>query len=160
MKILLFGKNGQLGWELQRTCMLLGEIIALDFPEVDLANAGALRALIQQEKPNMILNAAAYTNVDKAEDEPELARKVNALAPAIMAEEMKKLNGSLIHYSTDYVFDGTKGSPYVESDIPNPINTYGLTKLEGEQLVQGVGGNFTDFSHKLGLQPAAGRVCQ
>lgn len=117
----------------------------MDFPEVDLANAGALRALIQQEKPNMILNAAAYTNVDKAEDEPELARKVNALAPAIMAEEMKKLNGSLIHYSTDYVFDGTKGSPYVESDTPNPINTYGLTKLEGEQLVRGVGGNFLIF---------------
>ncbi len=145
MKILLFGKSGQLGWELQRTCMLLGEIIPLDFPEVDLANAGALRALIQQEKPDLILNAAAYTNVDKAEDEPELARKVNALAPAIMAEEMKKLNGSLIHYSTDYVFDGTKGSPYVESDTPNPINTYGLSKLEGEQLVQGVGGNFIIF---------------
>ena len=145
MKILLFGKNGQLGWELQRTCMLLGEIIALDYPEVDLANSDELRSVIQQAKPDLILNAAAYTNVDKAEDEPELARKVNALAPAIMAEEMKRLNGGLVHYSTDYVFDGTKGSPYVETDTPNPINTYGLTKLEGEQLVQGVGGNFIIF---------------
>lgn len=145
MKILLFGKNGQLGWELQRTCMLLGEMTAIDYPGVDLANSGELRSVIQQVKPDLILNAAAYTNVDKAEDEPEFARKVNALAPAIMAEEMKKFNGSLIHYSTDYVFDGSKGSPYVETDSPNPVNMYGLTKLEGEQLVQGIGGIFIIF---------------
>ena len=145
MKILLIGKNGQLGWELQRTCMTLGEVTAVDYPEVDLTHLDELRGLIQTEKPNLILNAAAYTNVDKAESEPELARKVNALAPAAMAEEMKKLKGALIHYSTDYVFDGTKGSPYVETDTPNPINVYGATKLEGEQLVQAVGANSIIF---------------
>lgn len=140
IKILLIGKNGQLGWELQRTCMTLGEVIAVDYPDVDLARVKELRDLIKTVKPNLILNAAAYTNVDKAESEPELARKVNALAPAIMAEEMRKLKGALIHYSTDYVFDGTKGSPYIETDLPNPLNVYGATKLEGEQMVQGVGG--------------------
>ncbi|MCX6055312.1 MAG: dTDP-4-dehydrorhamnose reductase [Chloroflexi bacterium] len=145
MKILLFGKNGQLGWELQRSCMTLGEVTAVDYPEVDLSHLDELRVLIRAEKPNLILNAAAYTNVDKAESEPELARKVNALAPAVMAEEVKKLNGAFIHYSTDYVFDGTKGSPYDETDHPNPINVYGATKLEGEQLVQGVGGSSLVF---------------
>ncbi len=140
VKILLIGKNGQLGWELQRTCLTLGEVIAVDYPEIDLSKTKGLRDFIKTLKPNLILNAAAYTNVDKAESEPELARKVNALAPAILAEEMKKLKGAIIHYSTDYVFDGTKGSPYVETDLPNPLNVYGATKLEGEQMVQGVGG--------------------
>ena len=140
VKILLIGKHGQLGWELQRTCLTLGELTAVDFPEIDLSKPNDLRDLIKTLKPNIVLNAAAYTNVDKAESEPGLARKINALAPAVIAEEIKKLNGAFIHYSTDYVFDGKKGSSYVETDIPNPLNVYGSTKLEGEQLVQGVDG--------------------
>jgi dTDP-4-dehydrorhamnose reductase len=145
MKILLFGKNGQLGWELQRSCLALGEIVALDYPEIDLSNAKELRVLIQQVRPNVIINAAAYTNVDKAEEEAELARKVNAIAPAIMAEEIKKLSGSLVHYSTDFVFNGTKRTPYTEADAPDPINKYGATKLEGDQLVQEIAGNYLIF---------------
>jgi dTDP-4-dehydrorhamnose reductase len=141
MKILLIGKNGQLGWELQRTCTTLGEVIALDYPVVDLSHLSELRDLIKSIKPNLTINAAAYTDVDKAESKSELARTVNALAPAVMAEEMMKLKGALIHYSTDYVFDGTKFSPYIETDIPQPINVYGATKLEGEKLVQEVGGS-------------------
>lgn len=140
MKLLIIGKVGQLGWELQRTCLTLGEIISVDFPDIDLSNSEQVSELIRMVKPNILINSAAYTNVDKAESEPELARKVNALAPEIMASEMKKLKGALIHYSTDYVFDGTKGAPYVETDLPNPINVYGSSKLEGEQLIQEVGG--------------------
>jgi dTDP-4-dehydrorhamnose reductase len=145
MKILLIGKNGQLGWELQRTCLTLGEVIPVDYPDVDLSQTDGLRDLIRTVKPNLIINAAAYTNVDKAESEPELARKVNTLAPAVMAEEIKKLNGALIHYSTDYVFDGTKGSTYIETDLPKPLNVYGATKLEGEELVLGMGVAFLIF---------------
>lgn len=140
MRILLIGRNGQLGWELHRACMTLGEVIAVDYPEVDLAQVGALRELIATVKPTILLNPAAYTNVDKAEIEPELAHKVNAVAPGVLAEEMKKLGGALIHYSTDYVFDGDKGSSYLETDQPNPINEYGVGKLAGEQAVQAVGG--------------------
>lgn len=145
MKILLIGKTGQLGWELQRACLTIGEVIAVDFPEIDLSKIDPARVLIQTIKPNLLINAAAYTNVDKAESESDIARCVNALAPEVMAKEMKKLGGSFIHYSTDFVFDGTKGTPYVESDGPNPVNKYGATKLEGEQLVQGVGGSFLIF---------------
>ena len=145
MKFLLIGKNGQLGWELQRTCMHLGEIVAVDYPEVDIANTAALRELIRSVKPDILLNPAAYTNVDKAESEPELARQVNAIGPGVMAEEMKKLGGALIHYSTDYVFDGTAERPYVETEAPNPINQYGISKLEGEQRVLAAGGNALVF---------------
>lgn len=145
MKYLLIGKNGQLGWELRRTCMTLGEIIAVDYPEVDLADIESLRELIRTVKPGILLNPAAYTAVDKAENEVDLARKVNSLAPGVMAEEMKKLGGALIHYSTDYVFDGMKKTPYVETDVPNPVNAYGITKLEGEQRVSEVGGIFLTF---------------
>lgn len=145
MKFLLIGKTGQLGWELRRTCMTLGEIIAVDYPEVDLANIKALRELIHTVKPNILLNPAAYTAVDKAESEYELARLVNGVAPGVMAEEMKKLGGALIHYSTDYVFDGEKGTSYVETDAPNPINAYGFTKLEGEQQVEAAGGTYLTF---------------
>lgn len=141
-KILLIGKNGQVGWELQRTCFPLGEIIAVDYPEIDLARTQDVRNLIRDAKPTIIINAAAYTNVDKAESEPELTRAVNALAPAVMAEEAYRLNAVFIHYSTDYIFDGTKGSPYIETDLPNPINVYGATKLEGERLVQAIAGAY------------------
>jgi dTDP-4-dehydrorhamnose reductase len=138
MKILLFGKNGQLGQELQRTCMTLGDVFSIDYPDIDLSHLNDLRELIHFEKPNLIINAAAYTDVDKAESEPEHARAINALAPAVIAEESKKLNSAFIHYSTDFVFNGEKNSPYLETDIPHPLNLYGKTKLEGEKLIQDV----------------------
>lgn len=134
-KILQIGTKGQLGWELLRTCAPLGEVVALDYPDVDLSDSPGLRELVRSVKPDIVINAAAYTNVDKAESEPELARAINATGPGVLAEEAKKLGAVLLHYSTDYVFDGTKYSPYVESDAPNPISVYGQTKLEGEQTV-------------------------
>jgi dTDP-4-dehydrorhamnose reductase len=144
-RILLIGKNGQLGWELQRTLATLGEVVSLDFPAVDLGSPESLRELIHGISPSLIVNAAAYTNVDKAESEPNLARRINAIAPGVMAEEAKRIGAAFIHYSTDYVFDGTKGSAYVETDVPNPLNVYGSTKLEGEQLVQAAGGAYLIF---------------
>lgn len=138
-KILQIGKIGQLGWELLHTCAPLGEVVALDYPEVDLSDSTGLRELVRSTKPDIIINAAAYTNVDKAESEPELARAINAVGPGVLAEEAKKINAVLVHYSTDYVFDGTKGSPYVETDTPNPLNVYGQTKLEGEQAIAASG---------------------
>ncbi|NLC13231.1 MAG: dTDP-4-dehydrorhamnose reductase [Chloroflexi bacterium] len=138
-KILQIGTIGQLGWELLRTCAPLGEVIALDYPEVDLTDNKGLRELVRTVKPDIIINAAAYTNVDKAESEPEKARAINATGPGVLAEEAKKINALLVHYSTDYVFDGTKGSPYVETDTPNPLSVYGQTKLEGEQVIAASG---------------------
>ena len=138
-KILQIGTKGQLGWELLRTCAPLGEVVALDYPGVDLSNSTGLRELVRSVKPDIIMNAAAYTNVDKAESEPELARAINATGPGVLAEEAKKIHAVLVHYSTDYVFDGTKGSPYVETDQPNPLNVYGQTKLEGEQAIAASG---------------------
>ncbi|MEA5078514.1 MAG: dTDP-4-dehydrorhamnose reductase [Anaerolineaceae bacterium] len=131
-KILLIGKTGQLGWELQLCLPTLGQVVALDYPEIDLAHPETLRELIQTIAPQLIINAAAYTNVDKAESEADLAWQINAVAPGIMAEEAKKLRAPFIHYSTDFVFDGTKGSPYVEGDTPHPLDEYGRTKLGGE----------------------------
>ncbi len=139
-RFLLIGKNGQVGWELQRTCALLGEVLALEYPDVNLADADCLRRIVREVKPDVILNPAAYTNVDKAESEMELARAVNAIGPGVLAEEAKRIGAALMHWSTDYVFDGTKGSPYVEVDPTNPLNVYGSTKLEGEQLVAAAGG--------------------
>jgi len=121
-KILQIGKVGQLGWELLRTCAPLGEVVALDYPDVDLSDSKSLRGLVRSVKPGVIVNAAAYTNVDKAESEPEKARAINATGPGVLAEEAKKTNAVLVHYSTDYVFDGTKCSPYIETDQPNPLN--------------------------------------
>lgn len=140
MKILLIGCNGQLGWELQRACMTLGQVIALDYPQIDIRQSTTLRELICSTCPDVLLNPAAYTNVEKAESDREAAVEVNARAPGVMAEEMKKLGGVFIHYSTDYVFDGKKGTPYVETDAPNPLNEYGRSKLAGEQAVQSAGG--------------------
>jgi dTDP-4-dehydrorhamnose reductase len=139
MKILLTGKNGQVGWELQRTLATLGEVVAVDRQGMDLADPDSIRAAIRAIRPNLIVNAAAYTAVDKAESEPDLAMAINGIAPDIMAEEAKRLGAAMVHYSTDYVFDGTKASPYTEDDIPNPINVYGKTKLAGEQAVQAAG---------------------
>jgi dTDP-4-dehydrorhamnose reductase len=134
-KILQIGTIGQLGWELLRTCAPLGEVVALDYPDVDLSDSDGLRELVRSIKPDIIINAAAYTNVDKAESEQEKARAINAIGPGVLAEEAKKINAVMVQYSTDYVFDGTKGSPYVETDKPNPLNVYGQTKLEGEQAI-------------------------
>jgi len=138
-KILQIGTIGQLGWELLRTCAPLGDVVALDYPEVDLSDSPALRELVRSIRPDIIINAAAYTNVDKAESEPELARAINAIGPGVLAEEAKKIDAVMVHYSTDYVFDGTKGSPYVETDKPNPLNVYGQTKMEGEQAIAASG---------------------
>jgi dTDP-4-dehydrorhamnose reductase len=135
VKILITGANGQVGRALQGALAPLGEIVALDRSELDLAHPDALRERVRAIAPDAIVNAAAYTAVDRAESEPELARAVNAIAPGVLAEEAQRLDAVLVHYSTDYVFDGTKADPYVESDPTNPLNTYGRTKLEGERAI-------------------------
>lgn len=138
-KILLTGKNGQVGWELERTLATLGEVIAVDRQTLDLSDPDSIRAVIREVKPGLIVNPAAYTAVDKAESEPELAMAVNGTAPGIMAEEAKRIGAAMVHYSTDYVFDGSKASPYTEEDAPNPINVYGKSKLAGELAIQATG---------------------
>lgn len=139
MRILLLGKNGQVGWELQRSLAPLGELIALDRHSSDLCGdltkLQGLADTVQTVRPDLIVNAAAYTAVDKAESEPELARAINALAPGVLAREAHKLGAWLLHYSTDYVFDGSGSQPWVEADTPAPLNVYGQTKLEGERLI-------------------------
>jgi len=134
--ILITGKNGQVGRELRRMLPSLGEVTALDRQQLDLSNPEEIRRVIRAARPDLIVNAAAYTAVDKAESDEAAARAVNAEAPAVMAEEAKKLGACLVHYSTDYVFDGSKGKPYDENDATNPLNIYGKTKLEGEQGIQ------------------------
>ena len=136
---LLFGADGQVGWELQRAFAPFGEVKSLTQADVDLTDADALRAAVREAKPRVILNAAAYTAVDKAEGEPEVARVVNAVAPAIMAEEAKALGAWLVHYSTDYVFDGSKAGAYSEADQANPLSVYGRTKWQGEQAIAASG---------------------
>jgi dTDP-4-dehydrorhamnose reductase len=140
MKVLLLGKTGQLGWELQRTLQPLGDVVAFGYPEIDMANEGNIRAVMQKHRPDVVVNATAYTAVDQAESEQEVAYAVNAVGPHILAEEARQLNALLVHFSTDYVFDGLKNSPYVETDAPNPLNIYGKSKLAGEQAIQAVGG--------------------
>ncbi|MBK7050739.1 MAG: dTDP-4-dehydrorhamnose reductase [Rhodoferax sp.] len=143
MKILLFGRGGQVGWELQRSLSVLGELVALDFDAAhnvdglcgDFANLAGLAETIRQLKPDAIVNAAAHTAVDKAETEPELAQTINALAPAVLAQEATKLGAWLVHYSTDYVFDGSGTQARNEQDATSPLSVYGRTKLEGEQAV-------------------------
>lgn len=148
MKILLIGKNGQLGWELQRALATLGDLIALDYPDINLADEGSLRTWTRRVKPGLIVNAAAYTAVDQAEHEPELAMAINGTAPGILAEEAHSLGAALVHYSSDYVFNGEKDSPYSESDPCEPLNVYGLSKLAGDQNIEQVGGAY------LVLRPA------
>lgn len=138
-KILVTGKNGQLGWELQRVLASSGQIIALDSEAMDLADADAIRRTIRDVRPDIIINPAAYTAVDKAESDAELAMAVNGVAPGILAEEAKLLGSVLVHYSTDYVFDGNKVAPYTETDIPNPQSVYGSTKYAGEQAIRATG---------------------
>ena len=137
-KILLTGKNGQVGWELERSLQPLGQVFAFDRAGMDLANPDSIRRVIREVKPDLIVNAAAYTAVDKAESEPDRAMAINGVAPGIMAEEAKRLGAAIVHYSTDYVFDGTKTTPYTEEDRPNPLNVYGRTKLAGEIAVQAI----------------------
>lgn len=139
MKILLFGKNGQVGWELQRSLAPLGELIALNSTSEefcgDLTNLIGLKRTIRKIAPDVIVNATAYTAVDKAESEPELAHVLNAQAPDILAQEARQLNAWLVHYSTDYVFNGASNQPYLETDVTDPLNIYGKTKLEGEKNI-------------------------
>ncbi|MGB6055988.1 MAG: dTDP-4-dehydrorhamnose reductase [Burkholderiaceae bacterium] len=139
MRILLTGKNGQVGYELERSLQGRGEIIALGRTQMDLSDLAQVRAVIRDLKPTLIINPAAYTAVDQAENEPELAMRINGEAPGVLAEEAKKLGAVMIHYSTDYVFDGSKSTPYTEDDTPCPINVYGATKLAGERAIQAAG---------------------
>jgi len=139
LRILLTGKTGQVGFELQRSLAPLGEVIALDAEDLDLASPDAIRKKVREIKPQIIVNAAAYTAVDHAESEPDLAMKVNGVAPGVLAEEAKRLDALLVHYSTDYVFDGTKSGPYTETDAPNPLSVYGRSKLAGDQAIQATG---------------------
>jgi dTDP-4-dehydrorhamnose reductase len=138
--LLLIGKIGQVGYELRRALAPLAQVTAVDFPEIDLTNGDSIRKWIRDTKPAVIINAAAYTAVDKAESESELAMKINGVAPGILAEEAKKIGALLVHYSTDYIFDGTKTEPYVETDAPNPLGSYGRSKLAGDQAVIAAGG--------------------
>lgn len=143
MKILLFGKNGQVGWELQRSLAPLGEVVALDFDSNDhcgdFTNLKGLADTVRAIKPDVIVNAGAHTAVDKGESEPELVRTINALAPGVLATAAASIGAWLVHYSTDYVFDGSGTTPWVETDLPAPLSVYGRTKLEGEQLIQASG---------------------
>ena len=145
MKIMLTGANGQVGWELARSLMPLGEVTALDRTQCDLSRPETLPGIIRQIKPDVIVNAAAYTAVDKAEEEDGLATIINGTAVGVLAKEARKRKARLIHYSTDYVFDGTKAEPYTEDDIPNPINAYGRSKLAGEDAIKQVGGEYLIF---------------
>lgn len=145
MKILITGKSGQVGAELAMLLLRLGDVVALDRAEMDLANPRQVREIINNQRPDAIVNAAAYTAVDLAEKEERQARTINSDAPALLAEEAKKIGALLVHYSTDYVFDGSKGSPYLETDPTNPKSVYGKTKLEGEQAISESGANFLIF---------------
>jgi dTDP-4-dehydrorhamnose reductase len=139
MKILLTGCNGQVGWELARALLPLGDIIAVNRSQVDLSDPDGLRRIVQKVSPDVIVNPAAYTAVDKAETDRDMAFLINAEAPRVLAEEAAKSAALLIHYSTDYVFDGTKNAPYTEDDATHPVNVYGQSKLAGEQAIQAAG---------------------
>ena len=142
MKILLLGRYGQLGWELERTLAPLGELIAFDHPNIDLRKPESIRSLIRENRPEVIVNATAYTAVDRAEEEPHIAMAVNGGAVASLAEEAFDLGSGLVHFSTDYIFDGDKGEAYVETDLPAPLNVYGQSKLAGEDAIKNIGGDY------------------
>lgn len=145
MSILLLGKDGQVGWQLQRSLAPHGNVVACGRAECDLADTDQIRSVVRALKPRVIVNATAYTAVDKAESEPELAHRINAEAPAVLAEEALRLDALLVHYSTDYVYNGRKASPYVESDSTEPQSVYGRTKLAGEEAIRAVGGKSLIF---------------
>lgn len=136
MKILLIGEKGQLAWELIRTLMPLGEVVPVDYPAFDISNNSQIEETLSSVSPDLVINASAYTNVDLAETEKEKAMTVNADGPGWLAQICAREQTPLIHYSTDFVFDGTRRTPYVETDKPNPVNVYGLSKLKGEEAIQ------------------------
>jgi dTDP-4-dehydrorhamnose reductase len=138
-RILLTGKNGQIGQELERLLPNVGDVVALDRGQLDLSKPAEIRRKIQEIRPHLIVNAAAYTAVDQAESDTAAAQAMNADAPAVIAQEAKKIGAGMVHYSTDYVFDGLSSSPYKESDQPNPKSVYGRTKLAGEEAVRDAG---------------------
>jgi dTDP-4-dehydrorhamnose reductase len=138
-RILIFGRIGQVGWELRHKLACLGQVSTVEYPEVDFTNPDSIRSAVRAVEPAVIVNAAAYTAVDKAESELQLATAINATGPGVLAEEAKRLGGLLVHYSTDYVFDGSKLTPWVETDAPNPLSAYGRTKLAGDQAIQASG---------------------
>ncbi len=144
-RILLTGATGQAGRELKRSFAGFGEVIPVDHEHLDLSAPHQIRDTVRSIRPDIILNAAAYTAVDRAESEPDLAMAINAEAPAILAEEARTLNALLIHYSTDYVFDGSKSEPWTESDSPHPLNVYGASKLAGELAIRRIGGRYLIF---------------
>ena len=135
-KILLTGVTGQVGRELLKTLVSLGEVIGLTRRDLDLTKPELIKEAIAKLKPDIIINAAAYTAVDKAESEPELAKAINGIAPTVLAESAQKLNATIVHISTDYVFDGTNHTPYTEEDTPKPIGIYGKYKLMGEEGIR------------------------
>lgn len=145
MKILLFGKNGQIGWELNRSLLPFGNVIALGRNSADFSSPESLRNIIADIKPDIIVNAVAYTEVDKAEKEEELALLINGESPKVLAEEALRLKALYVHFSTDYVFDGSSNDSYLETDKPNPINAYGRTKLAGEVAIQSSGCDYLIF---------------
>jgi len=145
MKILLFGKDGQVGWELQRGLAPLGEVVALGPEQADFEEPEGLRDCVRQHRPDVIVNAAAYTAVDKAESEPDLARTINAIAPGVLAQEALRGNAWLVHYSTDYVFDGSGAQCWLETDVTAPLSVYGATKLAGDELIRQSGCKYLIF---------------
>jgi dTDP-4-dehydrorhamnose reductase len=142
IRTLVFGRSGQVGWELRRKLACFGGVAGAGLPEVDFSKPDTIRNAVRAAAPSVIVNAAAYTAVDKAESEPELALAINGTAAGVLAEEARRLGSMLVHYSTDYVFDGAKQGPYVETDAPNPLNVYGRTKLAGDEAIQSVGGSY------------------
>lgn len=145
MNILVTGRYGQVGWELQRTLLPLGRIVAVDQQDLDLADPAAIRRMLEALRPDVIVNPAAYTAVDKAESEPGLAHAVNAEAPALLAQWAARQGALMIHYSTDYVFDGAKAAPYVETDPAGPLGVYGRSKRAGEEAVLASGADHLIF---------------
>jgi len=141
-KILIFGRSGQVGMELRHKLACLGTVVSPDASEADFSKPDSIRKAVRSAQPAVIVNAAAYTAVDKAESDSELAAAINATAPGVLAEEAKRAGSILVHYSTDYVFDGSKHGEYDETDLPNPLNVYGKTKLAGDEAIAAVGGAY------------------
>jgi dTDP-4-dehydrorhamnose reductase len=142
LNIVIIGRGGQLAWELQRFLPSLGRVTAVGRPEVDLLDPPSLRQMIRSLRPHVLVNAGAYTAVDRAESEPDRATAVNATAPQVLAEEASRINALLVAYSTDYVFDGSKASPYTEIDAANPLNVYGASKLAGDRAIEAADGEY------------------